>query len=1112
MASRLFRKFRRPRVASQPLGPWTQGVNERAEPHLLDFSELSDAANVMVDEDTGRTIKRPGTVHRADIPFLIDTPVRAHRLIKRDGQEILLVTDNKKIVQTNDLQNWTDLTPAAFLTGGAFTAGNFFIDFITAEDKVWITNGSDPVFSWDGLAASLVAYDKGTAEIELNVNGTLTSQTEFLSAELDRAGDGTTWVGQLVVCTFSANPSNIGITRPVLTFVDATDSITFDTFPATIANGDKFKVGVAIPRGRHGAFHHDTLFIAATATNPSEVRFSGDVDPNEPAILLTADNPNSWSALDQFEVGASEGDRIRGFTNPVYRDRIAVYKSTGIYRIEPSASFKFRPITLTEQFGSRFPKSWQQHGEVLMFLGQDKDGLPDVFMTDFTTVRHFNRKHKDTLDNFKQPDSLQQNRIITSQADFDIGVKSSLVDSIGSVITTRVADTEAEYTAILDSGNNVDIETSPGEAHVQGYCTWDTAYDGDSNANTFGFNRELLIFPSGFGDWKEASAGGRWRINLDRTAFGNSSTWQHSLKYFEPLGAGADGKDIFVRTSMGWDGYPDGIGADSANAIFMFCRISNGAKKSEVLLTKTKLFVNSTLVQSGQNFNELNDFAILLTSEGITKVWRNGVLIDTRNASNDSRNQVAFGMVLERISSSSFDPVGHVATFDYVNFHEDYQGNKLSTQSGKVSPTTLADTLPTSGDITFKSDYKKDIHDNPTLHTLGKYHVDTDVTTGAAAFETQTSNDDASYDASVPFTNGSLPTSNVRQFLRLKTSLSGAGSDAGPFIKGFQGGALYLTPPISVGNNIAAWDIFQLVDQTLPPNLTLKARISVNTTVPDSINETGWRIDISGALGNATDNEGWLDISNTNNIGFTFGGDEDAPNPPSPNARWIQYKLEFSVDAFAAAHGFDTITTNWVDNSPEILPTQTVIWKKKWLLIGATSDSTNNNVMVIVDKNRAFMNWTGLDTNFFVWFRGKLYVGSSSRKELLELTDDIFIDDDGPDAFSGRLTTTISAFIETKQEIGGAIHQRKKARFLEVAADDETNDIAISYKRDIDPAFIPLKTVNMTPTKTHQRVHFPMGVQFKRIVIRAENNLANQTFGLEGFVFTFESVPSRSGL
>ena len=99
MPSPKLARQRRPRgIREQALGPWVQGVNEKAEAHALEFSELSDSGNVIVDERTGRATQRPGNKFLVNIGLLNNPTTKCHNFIKRDGTEIALITDGEKLV------------------------------------------------------------------------------------------------------------------------------------------------------------------------------------------------------------------------------------------------------------------------------------------------------------------------------------------------------------------------------------------------------------------------------------------------------------------------------------------------------------------------------------------------------------------------------------------------------------------------------------------------------------------------------------------------------------------------------------------------------------------------------------------------------------------------------------------------------------------------------------------------------------------------------------------------------------------------------------------------------------------------------------------------------
>ena len=130
--------------------------------------------------------------------------------------------------------------------------------------------------------------------------------------------------------------------------------------------------------------------------------------------------------------------------------------------------------------------------------------------------------------------------------------------------------------------------------------------------------------------------------------------------------------------------------------------------------------------------------------------------------------------------------------------------------------------------------------------------------------------------------------------------------------------------------------------------------------------------------------------------------------------------------------------------------------------------------------------------------------------ELLELTDGVKVDDDGVDGDS-RAVRPIEAHIITKQEAGGSVVDRKKALNLEIVGAHENGIIELFYKTDEQETWTQIPTADISVDKTHVKIRFPRGVQFKRIMLKAHNQELGQDLPLEGFVFEFENVPGRSG-
>ena len=1112
MPSRNFRSSRRPQFSQIALGPWGQGVNENAEPHTLEYSELQDALNVVFDDKTGRVKKRPGTRLRSTITALDNPPVRGIRFTKTNGQEILVVTDNHKIAYTEDLAVWTDITPAAFLTDGEFTAGTFYIDFAVGEGKIWVTNGSDPVCSWDGVSSSMVVYDQGTAELQIDGDPTLVTQVSISGTALDRSGDGTTWVGQKIVCTDSAHAANIGQAREITAFDDSTNKITFDAFPDTLSNNDKFIVGVNIPRGRHIAFHHDTLFIACTSENPSEIRFSDDVDPNEPSIFLTADNPNAWPATNQIEIAGASGDRIRGFTSPIYRNRLGVFKSVGIYRIEPSAEFKFQPVTITEQFGSRFPKSFQQHGNVLMFLGQDADGKSDIYMTDFVTVTSFNRKHSTTIDGLSQPDAVSRDRSIASDEDFDSGIMSSFAAASGGGLIADTKDTAAKISAIVKSGTNIDVQSTPGRISVLGNPKYDIFWQGaGSPALSYpGIFNEVLT-----GDGQSLPSGG---VRYLTTSGSGGSAYYYAENQLD------SGKDTFATIHWSGTGLLLGL-ANGSKSIYV-----NGMSGA-IQVWDNSGYSEVTVAQYGLS---QGSFKVLLKANGTYKIWVSGytggvadstsTLVKSGTAASTAVNKISAGL-MSYAGSDSFSNAGtNASTILYMmGVHTDFLGDSLDSIDGKISPTSLPDTLPATGQIDLVNDYKEELSD--VGGSFSKFFIPTEyegsatwqVNTSLPVITESSSSDDVTYSAPNSFTSGNVPASTAKRYSKISITL-----DTGDFnCNSFHAyeprtGFLWKSGVLSVGTDITSWDIVSIVAAAPPTGMAVKIRIATEDSLgaldlPVAETEDGWLVDELGSTINATDAHGWIAISDGDNIGSILGGNEDSPNPPSPDARFIQFKVTGYPNTYGESHLLDSITAYWTDSGNNILPVEAVIWEKKWLLTCATLDSSVNDTIVCVDSNRSISNWSSLNTNLFVWYKGKLLIGNSERAELLELTGEVLSDDGGPSGDS-RATNPIEAYIVTKQEAAGSVFSRKKAMFVDVIGSPEASQISLYSKSDVEESYTQMPSATMSSSISHARSMFPRGRQFKRLSLKVSNAEVGQDLALEGLVISIENIPSRSGL
>lgn len=1064
-----------------PFGPWISGVNESTEPYLLRKGELSDAKNIDLDTSPGKVLKRLGSIiQKANIPLISDTPTRTFEFVRSDGTQELLITDDKKIIVTSDLVTFTELYPAA-IPGKTDLNPSFQLTFTTAEDKVWISNGNDFVVSYDGT--DIVVYDNESGTVITDITGdTDDTQTSLADAKLDRAGVGT-YAGHLIVCTKAGDPLNLGITRVILTYDDALDKVTFSAFPATIVDTDEFKVGVILPRGRDSVFHFSTLFFASTPENQSEVRFNEDTDPNEPQIVIGLNNPNAWPALNQLTIAQNDGDRVWGFT-PVYRDRFAAVKGTGIFRIDPNPTFKFITTAVSKQVGSRAPKSFQERDGLLIFLGQRADGFADLFETDFTIVRDFNRKHSRTFDSLKIPNQVSRSISISTTPQWNEGTKSDTLDTGGSKLSSKLFTAKSDFQGSeLISMVNIDSESNPGSLAILGQPDWTERYEADQ-VPTAATPAWTVVSTQQISE--SISSGVLLIADTGSFPF-------YERKRPDVLNSTKDSYMIIRGLAEG---------DDRATLVF---GLWNGSKAVwiEVLfrsLLTDSISVNGVVVETAEGANSFHTYSLLLKSDGTYKLWKDGSLLNSGTAGTTSLNKVFFAA-----GQRSSDPLVNDSAFalgtdirvDFLRFHSDFKGDSLDNLSGKVSPTSLPDTLPTVGEAKYILDYKKATGVNPSLHRFGLYHTDIDLNGGSFTFETESAPSvGGPFTSVLALANGQEPgvdnATPVDQFLRLNNKLTTTGNENGPVIKSFVGGGLYLTKPLLTGPNNVGWALF--IEELLLNGGTVtvrKIRRSTNNelTQPDAISEIGWDTALAGS-----DAEGFITISANDNIGTILG--DGTP----PTSIWVQLLLEFHPAGTTVFPKFSFISVNWLEGQVNILPVKAILHKKKYILLAAESDSSTNNIIVIFDSSRGFYNWKELNLNYIFFFKGALYGLRATGKDILRLVDGLTTDEGTP----------ISAFIETRQAVLGDIGTRKKIRYLDCESDTGGSTNVYSLRTETSPTLIPIGSVTFSATVKHKRLNLKIGSQARRVTLRVENNNA-EDMGLNGMILGWESQPARGG-
>lgn len=121
------------------------GLNDRVATVALPVNESPDLQNVMIDEPIGALTTRKGITQCGTTPSgSVATGI--YEYIRNNGNRDLILTDNTSVWSTADCVIFSTIT-----TGLNAVAVPYFDTF---RDKLWITNKSTNVYTWDGTTAT----------------------------------------------------------------------------------------------------------------------------------------------------------------------------------------------------------------------------------------------------------------------------------------------------------------------------------------------------------------------------------------------------------------------------------------------------------------------------------------------------------------------------------------------------------------------------------------------------------------------------------------------------------------------------------------------------------------------------------------------------------------------------------------------------------------------------------------------------------------------------------------------------------------------------------------------------------------------------------------------
>lgn len=132
-------------------------LNTAASPQKLPEGHSPNNQNVWMDEKPGSVITANGYRKLGTTPSGNPTTLLVNYYKTSDGSQVLILSDGQTVWSTTDYTNYTEIK-----TG---LSSFFQLRGLVIRDKLWLTNGSDPVMTYDGSALTILDGTGGTPNV-----------------------------------------------------------------------------------------------------------------------------------------------------------------------------------------------------------------------------------------------------------------------------------------------------------------------------------------------------------------------------------------------------------------------------------------------------------------------------------------------------------------------------------------------------------------------------------------------------------------------------------------------------------------------------------------------------------------------------------------------------------------------------------------------------------------------------------------------------------------------------------------------------------------------------------------------------------------------------------
>jgi hypothetical protein len=856
-----------------------------------------------------------------------------------------------------------------------------------------LVNTYDPTTIGDGCAQDLQNVDIWTGRIQKRRGSILQNSTpltgnqpiRFLHEFPDQNGNfwmiavssNTIWKSNNAGATWSVLTSTHGVSSTSdFSAVNAFGKVrlTDGTTNWILFDGSAVTVSTTSQKGKLSAFYYQRVWTADVTGARSTLYASRINDPED----WTNDGIDSGDSLSLF-IRQNDGYPIRALI--VFKGQLLVFKDYSIDAVSiTSDGLTPRVDPVSNNKGTQHPRSVQLTENTVIFLADD-----GFYEYDGVSIHNISGDIMDTDGAILQGNSNSRSYTETSQTDFSAGALDRVSATIqsGSVVlsTNQFIDTEQTQWQAGSVGSGLSTTYSSGAVVLPSNGLVDDFSDGDFTANpTWSVLGSTPTVDSSRVKWSTGAAQGLY-LNISQS----TGTWRWSYEHDDSAddGMGVVVLSSFAFTSLSTSTMRPSTGYNK-DGYFIYMFPVNG------------LFALESGTVSAAGFSSPgagnNNYKLVITSSSASLYINEAEAVTISRSSYTNLSYLTFG-VMAYIDSGPALTVP--AYFDNFSITPDTAtGITSSTFTSRsfsvgrnetiVGQFTATDTL-NSGTITYA--VYSDSNTAADINQANTFISSASVTNGAAF--------------SLVYSSYVFYSAN---FQRAQTNYTPTLRDVQIDIKASTGA--FISQDISLGSSASSFGPFRTSDSGSSLTYVLFTDTDTNMTYTDA---------------------------------STFVTSQTVTNNATPS---IAIDAHARVGAFLTAASYsatpslDAYTVSWVEGSGSF-PVASLYFDQDYIIAVSTSNTTRNDTMLVLDRNRRWTKYTGMNAYSMARYSQRPYYGDASGGSVYRFqVDDVYTDN----------STPIFAYWTSKEfDFGYPITDKTILRYYVTAKYQANSDVAFKY-------------------------------------------------------------------